>query len=85
MNAPVLTFWENGMDNYKLANIIVQWDGGGFELAKGNYMERFRCGAVDEIELIHLRGRFVALEAYTRFPIKTENSTYALFDINRSP
>ena len=81
MNAPVLTFWENGMDNYKLANIIVQWDGGGFELAKGNYMERFRCGAVDEIELIHLRGRFVALEAYTRFPIKTENSTYALFDI----
>lgn len=73
------------MDQYKLANITLQWDGGGFALARGRYMEQFRCTAAMSDEVIRFQSRFVPLEAYTRFPVVTENSAYALFDIKGEP
>ncbi len=85
MNAPVAVFQECFMDHYKLANITLQWDGGGFALARGRYMEQFRCTAAMSDEVIRFQSRFVPLEAYTRFPVVTENSTYALFDIKGEP
>lgn len=69
------------MDSYKLANMILQWDGGGFELVRGRYLERFRCDAEPSDGIIRFQGRFVSLEAYARLPILTENEAYALFDV----
>lgn len=70
------------MDSYRLANLVLQWDGGGFELAPGRFLEFFRCDAMMSGDRIQFQGKFVSLEYYTRYPIITENSAYALFDIN---
>lgn len=62
--------------------MILEWDGGGFELLPGTYLERFRCAPGAAGETIRFQGRFAPLEAYTGCPMLTENSAYAMFDVH---
>lgn len=70
------------MDNYRFGNIMLQWDGRCFELARGRYLECFRCKTEMSEEILQFRGQFVSLDVYTQFQMLTENSVYALFDVH---
>ena len=69
------------MERFQLANIILEWDGGGFSLLPGRYMERFRWDGAPQGDVIRFQGRFVPLEEYIkRFPLLKENAAYATLD-----
>lgn len=69
------------MDQFLLGGLTLQWDGGGYGLIPGPYMENFRCAADTADELLRFQGCFVPLEAYIQYPMITENSVYAMFDV----
>lgn len=74
------------MDQFLLGDLILQWDGGGYHLIPGPYLEGFRCAhSAAEAPMIRFRGSFVPLESYTQYPMITENSVYAMFDIKGEP
>ena len=72
------------MDYYKLADIILEWDGEAFSLLKGRYMERFRCNPeqIELKEVIRFKACLVQLGKYTIYPILKENHVYTMFDVN---
>ena len=69
------------MDHFLLGNLELEWDGGGFELLPGAYLEKFRCAPGVSDEIIRFQGWYEPLEAYTGYPMLMENSTYATFNI----
>lgn len=70
------------MDQFLLGDLILQWDGGGYHLIPGSYLEGFRCAhSAAGAPIIRFQGSFVPLESYTQYPMITENSVYAMFDI----
>lgn len=73
------------MDCFLLGDMVLEWDSEGFELAPGPYMERFRCASGVSGETIRLQGRLEPMEAYTGYPMITENPIYAMFDVNGEP
>lgn len=74
------------MDQFLLGDLILQWDGGGYNLIPGPYLGRFRCAdSAAGAPIIRFQGSFVPLEAYTQYPMVTENSVYAMFDVKGEP
>ena len=73
------------MDCFLLGGIKLEWDDGGLALLPGPYLEKFRCSFVENDAPVRFQGSFVPLQAYTRYPLITENSVYAMFDVEGEP
>lgn len=70
------------MDEFLFGDILFRWDGGGYELAKGRYCERFRTHGAKVAETVTFRAQFESLEKYTRYPRLAENEVYDIYRID---
>ena len=69
------------MDYFQLGGLVLRWDGGGYQLLPGRYMERFRCPPHTPGERVCFCGCLTPLESYLRCPPVRENAVYATFDV----
>lgn len=70
------------MDNYLLGDILVSWDGGGYALNPGQYLERFRHSGSWQGERLTLRGHMESLSPYTACPQLAQSKLYRLYQVN---
>lgn len=70
------------MDRFNIGDFCFCWDGGGYELLKGEYFEKFRITASENMEEIRFQGRFLDLKPYDKFKRILENYTYELLDVD---
>lgn len=62
------------MDRFLIGAVLIEWDGGGYSLMPGTYMEKFRTQAPFAAERITLRGRFEPLTPYvTQAPLMEQD------------
>lgn len=70
------------MDRYNIGDFCFEWDGGGYELSKGEFFEKFRTYSPEKMEKIRFCGEYEPLESYLINEKITENYSYEMFQIN---
>lgn len=70
------------MDCYNIGDTLFLWDGGGYELARGEYMEKFRHIGPWNGDTIQLRGKIEPLQQYTLFPCILIRHLFSVYDVN---
>ncbi len=70
------------MDSYRIGDVLLTWDGGGYPLQKGEFMEKFRYEGPWEGERIVLEGRMEPLTPYREYPVLMEQYLFSVHQVN---
>lgn len=70
------------MEQYRIGDVLLSWDGGGYAMQKGEFMESFRHSGPWEGERITLRGHYEPLTPYRDFPLLLERELFSVYDVN---
>lgn len=71
------------METFLLGDIVLNWDGGGYELEKGAFFERFRAGEKAEGEALYFQGAFEDLDAYSSCRKLETHRIYDLYQVGQ--
>ena len=71
------------MDKFLLGDMLLCWDGGGYELAKGDFFEKFRVDASMTGEELFFQGVMEPFEQYCTYPKLTSHTIYDLYQVGK--
>ena len=69
------------LERYRIGDVLLCWDGGGYRLQEGQYMERFRWDGPWDGDRICLRGRYEPLTPYRDCPLLLQRDLFSVYDV----
>lgn len=70
------------MEQYCIGDVLLSWDGGGYSMHNGEFMEQFRHEGPWQGEKILLRGRYEPLTPYRDCPLLLERDLFSVYDVD---
>lgn len=70
------------MEQYCIGDVLLCWDGGGYRLQEGGFMERFRQEGPWQGDRVCLRGKFEPLTPYRDCPLLLERDLFSVYDVD---
>lgn len=70
------------MDCYMLGDVLFRWDGGGYCLEKGEFMNKFRFDGPWRGDSVTFRASLQPLTQFREFPLLLENDMFSAYDVN---
>lgn len=70
------------MEQYLIGDVLLSWDGGGYKMQKGEFMESFRHEGSWDGERITLRGTYESLSPYRAYPLLLEKELFSVYDVD---